>query len=126
MAESEKWEVATNDHYLRIVSAVVSLATGALALPILFIREFLGVPAGKPIKPFLTCSVWLAWTCLTFAILLGLGYSWFSIKWVKAAFDQPTFISRRWLEFWADAFFVLMGAAFVAGIAAMFRFLVNT
>jgi len=103
----------------------LSLATGALALPILFIRQFLGVPEGKPIRAFLTSSAWLGWFCLGLTILLGLAYSWVSIKWVKSAFDEPTSLSPLWLECCADVLFVLMMIAFLVGVGAMAWFLVN-
>lgn len=125
MADTGKWQVVTNDLYLRIVSVVVSLSTGALVLPLLFIRDFMGVPAGQPIAHLLASSAWVGWWSLVAAVALGLAYSWLSVKWVKSSFGQATFIPGACLERLCDALFVLMMIAFLVGVAAIAFFLLR-
>jgi len=119
---SEKWEVLTSDRYLKIVSTVISLATAAIALPLLFIRQVVGAPAGQSISKLITCSAWVAWLSLTLAIAFGLAYSWVSVRWVKCALGQPTKLPRNSIERLADTLFVLMALGFVIGILAIGRF----
>ena len=49
-------KVKTNERYNQIVRRVISLATAALVLPALFLREFLGVPKETALAPLLTCA----------------------------------------------------------------------
>ena len=59
MAEPVKWKIDTNDRYSKIVVTVISLATGSLVLPTLFLREFLGVPKEKALvsQPLCLCRL---------------------------------------------------------------------
>jgi hypothetical protein len=86
--EPEKWRIETNDRYSKIVASVISLATGSLVLPALFLREFLGVPKETALVPFLNWWVYAAWICLAVSILLGLAYAWLSVKWIKLAWGK--------------------------------------
>lgn len=81
----QKWKIDTNDRYNKIVATVISLATGSLVLPILFLRDFLGVTPGIAVAAFLDRWAYLGWGCLGGSILAGLLYSWASVKWVKGA-----------------------------------------
>jgi hypothetical protein len=123
--EPVKWKLETNDRYTRIVSNVTSLATGALVLPALFLREFLGVPKEKALAPLLTCTAYTAWLCLGLSVFFGLLYSWFSVKWVKQAWGQKTFFEEHSLERVMDWLFVLMMLLFVVGIVASVWFFVT-
>jgi hypothetical protein len=122
---NEKWKVETNDRYNKIVSSVITLATGALILPTLFLREFLAVPKEKALAPLLTCAAYIAWCCLGASILLGLLYSWISVKWIKQAWGQGIALSAKTLEAMMDWFFVLMMLLFVGGVAASVWFFVT-
>lgn len=123
--EPLRWKVDTNDRYNKIVSTVISLATGALVLPALFLREFLGVPKEEALAPLLTCAAYTAWACLGSSVLLGLLYSWLSVKWVKQAWGQTTVLSEHFLERAMDCCFVFMTLLFVAGVAASVVFFVT-
>ena len=68
----DKWRIETNDRYNKIVTSVISLATGSLVLPVLFLLEFLGVPKEKALIAFLDFPVYMAWVCLGSSILSGL------------------------------------------------------
>ncbi len=120
-----KWRIETNDRYNKIVSSVISLATAALIVPALLLREFLGVPKEKALVPFLTCAAYTAWVCLLLSILLGLFYSWVSVKWVKFAWGQTISVSERVLECALNVLFVLMGLLFLVGVAATVWFFVT-
>jgi hypothetical protein len=120
--EPEKWKVDTNDRYSKIVTSIVSLATGSLVIPALFIREFLGIPKETPLLPFLTWQAYAAWICLATSIFLGLAYSWLSAKWVKLAWGQKIVLSERRLECLLDSSFVGMAVLFLAGIGSLVCF----
>lgn len=126
MVEPQKpWMVQTNDRYSKIVTTVLSLSTGSLVLPSLFLREFLGVPKEKALAPYLNTWAYIGWGCLGVSILFGLAYSWLSVKWVKSAWGQATWLSEDTLEFLMDCSFVLMLILFLTGIAATVGFFIT-
>jgi len=125
-AEPEKeWMIDTNDRYSKIVATVISLGTGSLLLPALFLREFLGVPKEKALAPFLNCWAYAGWGSLGVSIFLGLVYSWLSVKWIKRAWGQPTVLSERILEGAMDWSFVLMLLLFLVGVGSSVWFFVT-
>ena len=105
---ADKWRIETNDRYNKIVASVISLATGALVFPALFLRQFLGIPAEKALAPFLTCAAYVSWISLGRSVLIGLLYSWISVKWVKLAWGQQIAVSDDFLEKVLDVSFVFM------------------
>lgn len=121
----DQWRIETNDRYSKIVEKVISLATGSLVLPAFFLREFLGVPKEKALVPFLNCWAYFGWGSLGISILLGLVYSWLSVKWVKRAFGQPTVLPEWFLEFAMDWSFGLMLLLFLVGIIVTVVFFVT-
>ncbi|HEY1207664.1 MAG: hypothetical protein ABSF57_11700 [Acidobacteriaceae bacterium] len=121
----DKWRIETNDRYNKIVNSVISLATGALVLPVLFLRQFLGIPTDRALKPLLTCAAYASWFCLGGSVLIGLLYSWLSVKWVKIAWGQKTANPQRCIERVLDVLFVLMMLLFLAGIAESIRFFIT-
>lgn len=117
-AEPEKWRIETNDRYSKIVAALISLSTASLVLPVLFLREFLGIPKEKALAPYLNGWAYLGWGSLGLSILLGLAYSWFSVKWVKLAWHQKIILSEDTLEIIMDVSFVFMLLFFLAGLVS--------
>lgn len=122
---TKPWMVETNDRYSKIVATVISLATGSLVLPVLFLREFLGVPKEKALAPFLNGWALIGWGSLGISILFGLVYSWLSVKWVKSAWGQATRLSESALEALMDWTFVLMLVLFLTGVIATVIFFVT-
>lgn len=124
---TDKWRVETNDRYAKIVSSVTSLATGALVLPTLFLREFLGVPKETALLPSINWLAYVAWGGLSLSIILGLGYSWLSVKWVKFAWGiQIKHFPEARLNSWLDFLFVGMVLCFLAGILFLVFFFVTS
>jgi uncharacterized oligopeptide transporter (OPT) family protein len=118
----DKWRIETNERYHKIVASVISLSTGALMLPVLFFREFIGLEKSQAIAPHLNSKMYTGLLCLALSILFGLIYSWLSVKWIKLAWHQKIKFSEGWLEFLMDASFVLMGIAFLVGVLAIIYF----
>jgi hypothetical protein len=121
----KKWIIETNDRYSKIVTTVISLATGSLVLPALFLREYLGVEKGKPLAPLLNSWAYRGWLCLGLSILCGLLYSWLSVKWVKYAWGQPIVLNAGFLEAVMDVSFAVMLVSFFAGVAASVWFFLS-
>ena len=120
-----RWRIETNDRYSKIVNSVISLATGALVLPAMFLRQFLGLQKEKALTPFLTPAAYTSWICLGLSIFFGLAYSWFSVKWIKLAWGQKISVSACSLEWILDVFFLLMLVFFLVGIGANVWFFVT-
>jgi hypothetical protein len=125
IVEPEKWRIETSDRYSKIVTSVISLATGSLVLPALFLRDFLGVPVETALLRSLNSSAYEAWICLAASIFLGLTYQWLSVKWIKLAWGQKISLSEHRLECLLDTSFVGMAMLFIAGIGLLVRFFVT-
>lgn len=131
--QKEKWAVET---YLKIVTSVTSLATGALVLPIVFLRDFIGVARTTALWPFLSegrnLLALLSWCCLGLSIVSGLAYSWVAVNWVKwqwgtgaagvtkAAQRQTRLNVQRQTRL--DVLFVMMIALFLLGVLLIIVF----
>jgi len=120
------WMIATNDRYIKLVTRVISLATGALVLPVLFLREFLGVSKTEPLAHYLNLWALISWGSLGVSILLGIIYSWLSVKWVKLAWgEQIKFFTQRGLEITMNLSFGLTMLLFLIGVCASVWFFVT-
>jgi hypothetical protein len=110
----EQWKIDVNSREQKFVDVVIGLATGALVLPALLLRTYLGV-TDQPLALFLDWPVYASWLSLFLAICLGVAFHYFSAKWVKHAWGVQIRIRPRILErimdalFWATVFFFLMG-----------------
>ncbi len=118
----EPWKIEVNDRYQGVVGYIISLATAAFVLPVLFLREILGIAEKKPLIGHLNCSVYLSWVFLGFAILFGLCFYYGSAKWVKSAWGQRVAISPSTLERTLDFMFWAMAIAFLLGIGFLVLF----
>jgi hypothetical protein len=122
------WRLDTNDRYRELVSAILSLSTAALLLPVFFAREFLGVPETKPLIGIFSCETYWAWALLGASILSsicffssrqnGLG-SHGNSQWV---YLQSQSHSPSWREHWS-CFCGSLSSAFFAASHLHFSFL---
>ena len=115
--QADMWRIETNDQYNRIVRVVGFLSIGVFILSILFLRDFLGIPYEQTLASLLNSVMYTAWGCLACSFLLGLIYSWLSVKWIKLAWGQKIELSEHCLEQLMDVSFVVMGMLFLAGTA---------
>jgi hypothetical protein len=91
----EPWRIDTNDRYREVVKLVTTLATGALVLPVFFLRAVLVIPSNRPLTDVLNCRAYLSSICLALSIFSGLVFHYVSGKWVRLAWDQPVGFFRR-------------------------------
>jgi hypothetical protein len=111
----EQWKIDANDRYQKVVSTIMGLATAALVLPVLYLRNFLSVPQEKPLVDYLCGSVYWSWVLLTLSIIAGTIYYYLSAKWIKHAWGQKTLLSSKSIEnaldwtFWIQVLFFLLG-----------------
>jgi hypothetical protein len=54
---NEPWKIEVNDRYQKLVGSVISLATGALVLPALFLKEILGISEKKALVDYIDWRV---------------------------------------------------------------------
>jgi hypothetical protein len=121
----EPWKIEVNDRYQKVVGNLISLATAAFVLPVLFLRQILGIAEKKPLIEHLNCNVYLSWGFLGAAILCGLCFYYGSAKWVKSAWGQRVAISPGKLECALDFMFWVMAVAFLIGIGFLVLFVVT-
>jgi len=98
------------------IDILLGLSTGALVLPTVFLRSFLGVPESEALGPHLRPSAYVTIVAFAIAILLGLVFRYTSAKWVKQAWGQRTALGPKSLERVLDWSFWIMVVAFFVGI----------
>jgi hypothetical protein len=118
----EQWKVETNDRYQKVVGTVMGLATGALVLPILFLRDFLSVPQGKPLLNYLCSTIYWSWALLALSILSGTVFYYASAKWIKQAWGQKTCLPAQAIENILDVSFWLKIVLFLVGVSLFLLF----
>lgn len=121
----DRWKIEVNDRYQKVVGAVLALATGSLVLPALFLREILGVPRDRALVTYLDRYVYLSWGLLCASILLCIVFYYFSAKWVKSAWAQPTILSSNCIERLLDWSFWFSVAGFILGVLSFLWFIVS-
>ena len=83
------------DRCKKAVGSVLCLSTGTLVLPIIFLRDMVGMTKDKVIGGFLNGIV-SSWICLMLAIACCLFYFYFAAKLVKSIHNL------RLSSFWGD------------------------
>lgn len=119
------WKIEVNDRYQKVLGTVIALATAALVLPVLFLREFLAIPKDKGLVGFLDWPIYLSWALLTASVIAGVFFYYLSAKWIKSAWGQPVAISSGRLESSLDWSFWLSVATFILGIVSFLLFITS-
>jgi hypothetical protein len=122
LSPDQEWKSRSNAEYQKVVSLVVSLSTGVLVLPVIFLRQFLAVPIGQPLSPHLDSSAYASWVLLSVSIFLGTVFYYASAKWIKNAFGGTTTLSTTCIECILDWSFWGCVLAFLAGIGFLVGF----
>lgn len=124
------WRLDTNDRYRELVSAILSLSTGALLLPVFFARELLGVPETKRLTAIFSWETYWAWALFGASILSSISFFFFSAKWARLAWEQPVSlftitISESFVEKALEWFLWLAIICFLGGVALTLLFFVG-
>jgi hypothetical protein len=83
-----QWKIDVNDRYQKAVGVIFNLSTASLVLPIIFLKEIVGVKNNQSIFEVISSSsglVFFNWGFLTLSILAAIIYFYCSAKWVKLA-----------------------------------------
>lgn len=123
-ATEKEWKAKANDQYQRVVSSVMALATASLALPILYLKEFVGV-TNKPLLKQVSFSVFLGWAFLLIAIFSGTIFYYLSAKWLKHAYGGTIKAKESTIETCLDWSFWLMVVFFLLGLFSLLWFFVT-
>jgi drug/metabolite transporter (DMT)-like permease len=127
----DEWKLKTNAVYQEVMKSLMSLVTASLILPVLFIRDFLGVPSG-PIREQLRGPAYWSWIFLFASLLSGMVFYWFSAKYLKVVcggHEDPWWKKSLWRkrdrpaeDFFESGRDFLGGAAVVCFIAGLLFF----
>jgi hypothetical protein len=123
--QEDRRKIEVNDRYQRVVTLFLNLTTGALFLPIFFLRTFAGIKDGDQILPHLSYSAYFAWFLLAISLLCGFIYFYVSVKWVKHALNLPVKCSEKVLQGWLDITFWVQVGSFGLGILSLFWFAIH-
>lgn len=129
-AEEKEWMLNTNAQYTEMIKVVMNLATASLVLPIIFVRNFVELPAGHPASQSFHGLAYYSWITLSLSLLCGLIFYWASAKYVKVVSGgaEESFLakliwhkkvvrSRKWFETWRDLSAAGTVVGFLLGIA---------
>lgn len=122
---SDIWKEKSNAQYQKVIGTIVSLATAALVLPVLFLKDFIRIPAEDRLIEHLSGTVYAAWAFLAISILLGTGFYYFSGKWLKNAYGGSTNLDEAQLECALDWTFWLSIGSLLLGLGMLIGFLVR-
>lgn len=89
----------------------------------LFLKDFVGLPAGESLFSALSFSVFVAWTLLFIAIACCLVYYYASAKWLKQAYGGSVKWSEHALEKCLDITFWVAGGTFFGGLLLLLFFM---
>jgi hypothetical protein len=125
-----QWKLDVNDRYQHAVGIVTNLATAALVLPVLFLKDILGLSEAQSIANAFNAWAYTGWLLLASSILAAVVYYYSSAKWVKLAwnrqadmFGKP--VSEGFVENALDiSYFVMMGG-FVTGVGAILIYMLT-
>ncbi len=123
-ATEKEWKEKANEQYQKVVTSIMALATASLALPILYLKEFVGITT-RPLLKHVSASVFLGWLSLLIAILSGTIFYYVSAKWLKHAYGGTVKVKESTIEACLDWSFWLMVAFFLLGISSLLWFFVT-
>ena len=73
-----------NEKYQRAMSTIIQLSTGALIVPIVFIRNMFSITEEKPIREFVNWFLLASWVAFVMSIIFGCLYLAISPKYVQS------------------------------------------
>ena len=125
LTPTQEWKAKANAEYQKVMNTIITLATATLVLPTLFLKDYLGVTPGTPLKLSLKPSVYLAWLCLLLAIGAAIGFYFTSAKWLKQAYGGPVRMSEQRIQMFLVLTFTTSVVMFLAGLLLLLWFMVS-
>lgn len=116
------WRIDTNDRFRDVVTAIMSLATASLLLPVFLARDFSGAANSTALRQALTTQAFASWALFGLSILAAIFYLYVSAKWVRLAWGFRVTIfrvkaRRRHIERILEISFWLTVVSFLSGLA---------
>ena len=133
---SKQWMLDVNDRYQKAVGVVTSLSTAALVLPIVFLRNIIGIDNTQSIADVINGLVYFSWSMLGISIFSGIIYYYCSAKWVKLAwgkkadfFGKKTILCNKidiqYVEKYLDRSYFFMMFGFYTGLSSILLFIIT-
>jgi hypothetical protein len=122
LSQAQEWKVKTNEEYQKVIEIMMNLATASLVLPVLFLRDFIGVPKDKPLRPCLSGWAFSSWGLLLASLVFAIAFHWASAKFVKTVFGGPESWSESTYELLRDGSVWSVILCFLAGLVCMILF----
>ena len=125
-----QWKLDVNDRYQKAVGIITNMSTLSIVIPILFLRNVLGIGQTQSIADVLSLWVYVSWASLGLSIFSAIMYYFFSAKWVKLAWGKPADIfgkslTDKFAERILDGSYLIMMTSFVIGFACILVFIVT-
>ena len=122
-----QWRIDVNDKYQAAVGVVISLASGSMILPILFLKDVVRAE-NRSLAHLVNPWTYAGWTCLALSVLCGILYHYCSAKWVKLSWGKSADmfgvkVNDAFVEFCLDVTYFVMMLGFMLGLASMVVFM---
>lgn len=129
----EDGKLEVNKQYQEAIKIVINLVTASLVLPIVFLKNILGVREAD-IKSNLDPMAYASWILLGISLLACVGFYFFSTKFTKAVYGmyrdkekqlgkKPGTIEHQ-MENWRDAMALIAAPSAIAGLLSLLIFFV--
>jgi hypothetical protein len=123
-SQENEWKLKVNAEYQEAMRVVINLAAAALALPLVFLKIFVGAEQCNSHR--LTPSAYVSWGLLLLSLGFGMAFYYASAKFVKAVcggYDESVEKAReKWYEKSRDTWVRGVVACFAAGIVSLLWF----
>jgi len=122
-----RWRIDVNDKYQAAVGVVISLASGSMVLPVLFLKDVVRAE-NRSLAHLLNPWTYSGWICLALSVLSGILYHYCSAKWVKQSWGKSAdmfgrTVSDDFVELCLDVTYFVMMSGFMLGLASMVVFM---
>lgn len=115
----DEWKLKVNAQYQEAIKLLANLVTASLILPIVFVKNFVGVKDSESIAGHLNARAYWGWGFLFASVVCGGVFYWASAKYVKLVCGGKESWSEDTYEIIRDASIFGMVVSFVVGLAVL-------
>lgn len=117
-------DVAVMQAWLSVASDYSNLAVASLILPIVFLRNLLGVPEGKALYPYINKFLYASWVILFVSIGLGMLYQaiatcYIGTHLVNKSASACAFSAQTTFQLFTGSFLIGIGLFIIGSVIAL-------
>jgi hypothetical protein len=121
----DEWKLKVNAQYQEAIKILANLVTASLVLPILFVKNFIGLKDNQSVAPYLHFQAYGSWILLFLSLVCGMAFFWSSAKYVKVVSGGEESFSEATFEGIRDSSILGMVLNFLMGLVFLFWFFLS-